>query len=340
MVLARGGTASLRASSSMATGGSSESKQPAAAAAAVTSKGKRVLRLRLFGKQSSSRRIVVVPAATAKRKPRARRAQLLPAKRQPPRKGVRKGLLATSHAPPTGPTADEVCDPIGYLLSGLTEEQTTAIKATLASGIMLWTDYSDSGQAERAVSSLASAILGPEANSVHLDRACDIDSSCQRFLQATYPGMCVFTDILQRMPVDLKAHLEAMLQAHYGEFVEAKQAALAKGEKFSKVCEEIGDRFLVQAAAALRGSPQQESLTVDCVACEKHCPAYRRRCLEPGQQGGIKMLIAGVSCVDWSARGKQLGILGPTSLPFLTLMYEILHCRYAIIVLECTERFR
>lgn len=51
------------------------------------------------------------------------------------------------------------------------------------------------------------------------------------------------------------------------------------------------------------------------------------------------MMIAGVSCIDYTSMGKRRGIIGEGAMPFLTLVHEIREKRYGICVIECTPAF-
>jgi hypothetical protein len=194
------------------------------------------------------------------------------------RPSLRKGARCKPPPPdlPDGPaTHTMVLNPVEYLSNQLSTVDQSTISKHMVDGIVLSTDYSGSGQAERVMETIANKFRktpGGQNAYVHHDRACDIEKHCQEYLKSTNPLMCIFTDIAARMPEAPKKTLADLLVKYNEEFVQRK--GLKK--KDVKLSTELGDKFIEDAAVILEVCDLDRDLLVECVQCGKQCPAYKR----------------------------------------------------------------
>eukprot|EP00959_Pyramimonas_sp_CCMP1952_P309050 6467495-Pyramimonas_sp.AAC.1 len=149
---------------------------------------------------------------------------------------------------------------------------------------------------------------------------------------------CVGSDMTDRLPRGLSADLNALVSEYNEKY---KQALAATGKKADKtITAALGKDFMTACFDAL----EQHAGTFDPSAtfkCRKHnqpCRAYPS--LDPAlSKHEFRVLIAGVTCLDWASYGKQEGSFGKSALAWLTLMWDLMHCRYDFAILECTQHF-
>lgn len=102
------------------------------------------------------------------------------------------------------------------------------------------------------------------------------------------------------------------------------------------MAKQLGQRVVEEAAAIIRSliTEFDRQKSCYCYAHNKHCLVYPNT-----PPGSLRLNISGLSCLDWSSRGRQMGICGPTALPFFTLMYEFCAGLYDVGIFECTPKF-
>ena len=66
---------------------------------------------------------------------------------------------------------------------------------------------------------------------------------------------------------------------------------------------------------------------------------HRQFCQYQVIEGFISLIVAGISCIDWSTRGSRLCTLGKGVLPFLAFVRDLLITLPDIAVLECTKLY-
>ena len=202
-------------------------------------------------------------------------------------------------------------------------------------GLVLSSDYSGCGQFETAAGMIRHVIersgrsLGQDWR---LHRATDVLPHCRRTLQAHSPHApgCIFGDMLDRMEPEVAAQLDNML-------LKVGLSAATPAEK-QAACEEATDII----AGLVKDMHEQGKLPTDitarCYQHERTCRVVQRR---SGQDAG-RLLVhaAGVSCVDWSSRGRQRGFAGPTARVFTQWLIERRVAEEDLILVECTRRFQ
>ena len=206
-------------------------------------------------------------------------------------------------------------------------------------GLAMTSDYSGIGQPELAMRRIRDYLRdhrwqdGRGAPQLTLQRASEILAIARETLiEAGTDDECVFGDMTKRMPAELlekitllrdkcrkmqKQAMDAILADHYA-LMEAKHAAE------SKYLYDVKELILAE----------ETYINKQLSWCYKHnrmCPSN-----PPASDDQISMSVAGVSCIDWSVRGKKLGSLVDGCLSWTCYMREVIHCQYDIVVLECT----
>lgn len=156
-------------------------------------------------------------------------------------------------------------------------------------------------------------------------RASDVAPHCREVLCSldVDNGPCVFGDMTERMPTALKAQLEPVL------------ARFRTPSNDVAVLKQLGNEFVEEAAKILaKHFPSDPHLKL-------HCSKHFTNCLvhKDSKRGSCTLMIAGVSCIDYTSMGKRRGVIGEGAMPFLTLVHEIREKRYGISIIECTPAF-
>ena len=265
-----------------------------------------------------------------------------------------------------GPTTYESlmlwCDSYIQKLLGKRRMQDAFWGCAGQSKVVLCTDYSGKGCAEMAFDIITQSLI----NSGHLSmeqgeswmtwRASDVDELCRQVLLSFDSQMSpchVFGDILHRMPQDLHASLECLLEEHMDEAMEAhglkplKKKQRREGSSVSnhgdvKVecassagAKDWGEKFMEAAQPLLQ---QSTSWATEqwCYKCGSNCP------LRPPVEGDapmIRIAVAGYCCQPWSQMGKQQRWLSPMSLVWLAWVGDLLDWKPEVVVGECTQWF-
>ncbi|CAK0809953.1 unnamed protein product, partial [Prorocentrum cordatum] len=244
--------------------------------------------------------------------------------------------------PPRGSRPQTPVDvqwPLGHLVGCLTVAEKATITDFLKAGVSVITDYSGCGQAERAIDDIAYILgLSPE-NCVVNERSCDIQAHCRDLLRGLRGQGCIQTDMRLRMPGVVREALEKLIARYSKEMQEKKSQSRSPDQIFTK--KQMGQEFVKEAADIMKQHMGLYKSDVR-VPCERHRHAGRG-CLAYPQKGDDKkyrLLVAGMSCLDWSAKGSKIGVFGVGAMAWCTLMWDMLNdppdVRSRVGILECT----
>lgn len=162
-------------------------------------------------------------------------------------------------------------------------------------------------------------------------RACDTAGHCLHLLTNLHDnpldGPCVFNDMTKRLPSALGQQFQDLLGRIRASKLPGPQSESLVGPS---------TRFVQEAAILLNSAPPLDPTV------KQHCEKHMRACLVNlvSTPGATSLLIAGVSCLDYTSMGKRNGVIGEGALPFMTLVYEIKNNKHDITVIECTPAFK
>ena len=144
--------------------------------------------------------------------------------------------------------------------------------------------------------------------------------------------MCVHEDMVDRMPVVVKCELEALL-LHYRSIFPAGKIGVKKRD-------EVTTEFLDAAVEIMLRHRHlfDPRCKTPCARHRKACHAYPYLLLHDAQSF-LRGNIAGMSCLDWSARGQQAGTCGKGAMAWLTLMWDYLNNVYDFAIAERTKNY-
>lgn len=202
------------------------------------------------------------------------------------------------------------------------------LKQLLSSGrpLALCTDYSGMGCAEMAMTSIIESIMEePVELPIKMYRASDISETCRRvLLEHPCAPLHVFGDIFGRVPTSAKESMME-LQRCVGKHVKGKMDALAMhrwGRFLSKGCRKIMAKAVID--------PDRRA----------HCYRHGCKCrVAPSGEGVISILVAGVTCTDFSSMGARRRSAGVTTLCFHAFAAQALVDAPHMILLECVKGF-
>ena len=103
---------------------------------------------------------------------------------------------------------------------------------------------------------------------------------------------------------------------------------------------EFGDRFIADAAKLFEAHGTTDFSPDKLGECYQHgqpCKVYPTHGVA---KGSLRCNISGISCLDWTSRGLEVGVFGKGALAFLTLMWDFCAGLYDVGVLECTRKYR
>ena len=222
----------------------------------------------------------------------------------------------------------------------------------LSDGIHLTTEFSGMGGAEASLERVASAVQaqyekGRVFGNISCMRASDKADHCQMVLkQHTGPAapVCVFGDVTERMPVDMRRKLTASIAASRAHLWTAVARGKDKTKKVRKQhVKEIGRRPFKTVVHVLKKEVDTSQHAETCMAyCQQHrdyCSTFKQPTAIPGGSTAIRFLVAGINCFDWSIRGSQDGWLGQSCLSYFEIMREVLTCQYDLVIFECVREF-
>ena len=213
-----------------------------------------------------------------------------------------------------------------------------ALLNTLLCGIRLCTDYSGMGCAEMALANIIAGMGGDFPN-VFCHRASDILPHA-RALLLSHTGVAaprhVFGDLFDRIPT---AAFKEMQTAQRKISKKVRQAWQTHTEfKARAICRALGLELCAECERIM-SQPCHAISRTRKAWCYKH----NRCCCVSGSSsdsaGIITILVAGVTCTDYSSMGSGLHNTGATVLAFYAFAYQILADLPEIVILECTVLF-
>mmetsp|Transcript_34568 Transcript_34568/g.112453 ORF Transcript_34568/g.112453 Transcript_34568/m.112453 type:complete len:530 (+) Transcript_34568:170-1759(+) len=234
--------------------------------------------------------------------------------------------------------------PANHLLTDLSQDGRDTLIQNLSRGIEFTTDYSGSGQAERAMQNLTelAEALDPAAElKTVCTRSCDILPHCRQVLHALPGDGCVMADMTERLPPALRTDIENIIAAYQAKLVKQLQEFGKKKDR--AFTQQLGDAFVAEVAHLmlehkLNGS-FDPNLKLPCTKHGKLCPVYPVR---GSSVGGcpLKGNASGISCIDWSERGSQAGSFGKGAVAWCTFMWDLLNDDLDWALLERTRHYR
>ena len=213
----------------------------------------------------------------------------------------------------------------------------SVLSAKLRDGIMFISEYSGVGAPEECLHRIVHVARehNVQVGKIRCMRAGEILEPARRILRAhASPPVCIFGDVLSRAPPYFVNQFKHVHAAHLqkacaliGDGVERKEAFKCVGKVFMK---------RVNGMLQQRATCNFRPLVAHCY--QHGCQCGVIKCRIPGVKG-LKIMVLGQSCVDWSSVGKQQGWLGKTSIIFAEVLAEIMADDYDIIIFECTVMF-
>ena len=200
-------------------------------------------------------------------------------------------------------------------------------------------DYSGVGFFEIAIAALMKDLNSDgndsteagEAGDVECYRASDIDRACRScLLQHTGKSRPthVFGDITHRYSRNIRHKMRAVQRYWKHELPNRVKGGMSRTDAVHK----FGDALLDQLMNILQA--ETAATTGRCYRCDRYCPLWPPR--PPQGEGMLHLHAAGTTCVDFSQSGKQLGLLGASTIPFAVWLVDRLLQAEGIIFHECT----
>ena len=206
-------------------------------------------------------------------------------------------------------------------------------------GLAMTSDYSGIGQPELAMRRIRDYLRdhrcqdGRGAPQLTLQRASEILAIARETLiEAGTDDECVFGDMTKRMPAELLEKITLLRDKCREMQKQAMDAVVADTDALMEAKHAAESKYLSGVKELILA--EKTYINKQLSWCYKHnrmCPSN-----PPASDDQISMSVAGVSCIDWSVRGKKLGSLGVGCLSWTCYMREVIHCQYDIVVLECT----
>ena len=210
-------------------------------------------------------------------------------------------------------------------------------------GLFLSSNYSGVGTAEIVCEFIQTAVKdqvqcsqsssGSDVGLVCIS-ATDSLADCRRVLLSyvSSPPNCVFGSLEERAPAELVNNLRSMQDSCLSE------AHNAHAEGVRDAYTSWGRFFMEEACQVIRESADKAGVAplVWCYRHQSNCHFSRRHLRT---DSGWTLEVAGVSCIDWSLLGNQLGWLGPTCISFLLWAREQHVFRPDITVIENVDNF-
>ena len=92
--------------------------------------------------------------------------------------------------------------------------------------------------------------------------------------------------------------------------------------------------FLLGLKKLIRQFPMGEEEKAKCFTHDSPCFIH-----PTPAPGSVRMSVAGITCVDWSSRGRRAKTLGDSALAWAALMREVYWTKPDILILECTRLY-
>ena len=266
-----------------------------------------------------------------------RRSRMTPARMKSLRSAWSIAAAKLGPDAPAGPRNRlEVMTILERICADLEPAQRASVAAKFSPGIQLLTDYSGTGQAEQVFQRLFGA-CGGEQPGLKLDcaRASDIKHQARLAISSmSHPPSCILGDLVRRQERNFRKQLRKLT---------TKCQAMMNPP--SQSCPDTparqGSRKAKARLAWLNGVKKLIEETERC-ATMGHCYRHCKKCpAVPGLPGQdwLRVVIAGISCLDWSSRGKRGQTLGAGALAWASFVAEIWRSRPDLIVIECTRNY-
>lgn len=248
-------------------------------------------------------------------------------------------------APPGASSRREVLCALETLLMGMPSSARECFLDKLQNGVMLLTDYSGTGQAEYALMRLALfAVDRGREPKVHAARASDISPACRRFLKGLcmdIPGLelpktCVMGDLVSRQSLPFRNALITLTMDCRRRTSEPGPVDDSRRARFeAQAAEKARKKWLAGVKALIKRYPTNvDKASATCSAHGQSCRVFPHH-----ECGWITLLIAGISCLDWSSRGLRGRTIGKGALAWASFMRELMSYLPDIAILECTRSY-
>ena len=210
-----------------------------------------------------------------------------------------------------------------------------------AGGLAMTSDYSGVGQHEMALRRIRGWLVDNRwqghAPRLTLQRSCDIlPHAREALLEAGTDDECVFGDMTKRMPIKLLEKV-LLLRDKYREIQKQAMDTISADKKaITEAKHEAEEKYLTDVKELILA--EKTDIHKQMSWCVRHDCMCLSHPLASHDQ--ITMSVAGISCIDWSMRGRKMGSLGDGCLSWTCYMREVIHYQYDIVVLECTRCYQ
>ncbi len=119
-----------------------------------------------------------------------------------------------------------------------------------------------------------------------------------------------------------------------GSYLARLSFQVASKVPYATAVKRLGVEFVRAVWPLIRDAPQD-----DFAFCHRHGAKCRATKLDPDDVSVLDGHVAGMTCVDWSGLGNQLGWLGTSTLPFLVWLADQLRQKLSFIIGECVMNF-
>lgn len=249
-----------------------------------------------------------------------------------PRSRHVSGVSSSPAAGGTGSLLQSLQWPLDAVMD-LPELAQTQLQHWIRSGIQLKTQYSGLGCFELACEGVARAVghhMSPDlGHGIRTWESADLKPMCRSVL-LKHTGPCapkhVFGNIHDRLPQMQRHELEAV------QWPTKAEVQLATDDEL-----ESHVMGLMAQAESILEEPEcfPSGATSYCYSCRGQCPV---EFVGGGTEGlglGLRVAAAGVTCVDWTIEGDQLGWAGSSAKPCIQWVHERLALKEQIFFQEC-----
>ena len=108
----------------------------------------------------------------------------------------------------------------------------------------------------------------------------------------------------------------------------------------SKRLEKSIGQLIKETVVTCRCDANYTNIKAKCYKCGKRCTVIWDFTRWVGDDGKLRIHVAGICCFDWSSRGKREGWMGTTSRVFAQWLFERAMSQEDIILVECTRTFK
>ena len=229
------------------------------------------------------------------------------------------------------------------------EKLATGLLESLKRGVRLSTDYSGMGCPEMSMENIISAAANHFGHHESLNfnvvchRAADIEDHARKVLLSrsgpTTP-MHVFGDICERIPAAALTDMNALQRQAEKRLQAIRRRGCEEGVREDpKIIKALGAKLRKDCEEVMKCVEIDQDRVAKCYkhpgkACRVAPPRPR-----PGDRNWIDMVIAGVTCTDYSSMGDHKGNVGRSIIVFHAFAAQTLADEPTFVLLECTKRF-